>query len=132
MPVSADDTALRRVPPLMVVADPKVQGGKRASSAVFKDDRDGSSMSVYLDSAVRALGLETRDVLHGKSSGWAVAAIPVAVLVAEEQRVVRDPVFDSVIPHPCDLAHALVEGAKKERARLERISRKSPLVYVSP
>jgi hypothetical protein len=65
-PVSADDTVLRRVPPLMVVADPKVQGGKRASSAVFKDDRDGSSMSVYLDSAVRALGLEARDVLHAK------------------------------------------------------------------
>ncbi len=86
----------------MIVSDPKVQGGKRASSKVSKDDRDGSPMSVYLDSAVRALGLEARDVLHGRSAGWAVAAVPVAVLIAEEQRVVRDPVFDSTIPHPCD------------------------------
>ena len=115
----------------MIVQDPKVAGGRRASSTTFKDDSDGSSMSVYLESALHALRLEARDVLDGKVAGWAVAAIPVAVLIAEEQQVVREPVTETTNPHRCDLAHALVNGAKSPKARLERISTSSPLVYFS-
>lgn len=89
-------------------------------------------MSVYLDSAVQDLHLAVDAVVHGKGSGWAVAAAPVGVLVAEEQRVVRDPVVNPHEPHPCDPAHALVHGQKKPKGRRERIARQSPLAYVVP
>lgn len=88
--VDVDDTALRRVAPLLVIDDPKAAGGRRASSSAFSDDPDGSSMSVYLKSVVEELGHTVDAVVHAKGSGWAVAAAPVGVLVAEEQKVVRD------------------------------------------
>lgn len=128
--VGGDDTALRRVPELLVISDQKVPGGRRASSSAFKDDPDGSPMSVYLQSVVDELQLPVAAVVHGKGAGWAVAAAPVQVLVEEEQRVVRDPVIDPAASHPCDPAHALVYGEKTPKSRRERIARRSPLVFI--
>lgn len=89
-------------------------------------------MSVYLNSVVQELQLPIDAVVHGKGSGWAVAAVPVGVLIAEEQRVVRDPVVNLHEPHPCDPAHALVHGQKKPKSRRERIARQSPLMFIVP
>jgi hypothetical protein len=130
--VSTTDTSLRRVPPVLVVTDPKVPGGRRASSAAFSDDPDGSSMSVYMESIVGRLGLSEIDVVYGKPARWAVAAIPVQKLVQEEQRVEHDPIADSATPHPCDPAHGLVHGDKSQKRRRERIAAASPLIYVAP
>lgn len=116
----------------MVVTDPKMPGGRRASSAAFQDDNDGSSMSTYLESVVSHLHIGADSVVYGKPTGWAVASIPVVTLIAENQRVVRDPIVGSPDPHPCDPAHALVHGVKDPKGRRERISRASPLVYVVP
>lgn len=107
-------------------------GGRRASSSAFTDDPNGSSMSVYLDSVMEDLHLAVDAVVYGKGSGWAVAAVPVGVLIAEEQQVVRDPVLDPLAPHPCDPAHGLVHGQKKPKSRRERIARQSPLVFIVP
>ena len=129
-PVAEADEAYRRVPPLLVVADPKADGGRRASSAAFTDDGDGSPMSVYLRSIVEELDLGPADVTDGKPVGWAVAAPPVRVLLTEEQAVEHDPVADGAPPHPCDPAHAVVRGDKKPKSRRERIARASPLVHL--
>jgi hypothetical protein len=109
-----------------------VPTGRRASSAAFADDSDGSSMSVYLFEIVHGLGLKESDAVHGKPSGWAVASIPFKVLDDEEQVVEPDPIVDSPEPHPCDPAHALVHGDKRPKARRERIAKQSPLVHVVP
>lgn len=130
--VSETDTSFRRVPPVLVVTDPKAPGGRRASSAAFDDDPDGSSMSAYIRSIVDRLGLSEIDVVHGKPARWGVAAIPVAKLINEEQRVEHDPIVDSATPHPCDPAHALVHGDKSQKKRRERIAAASPLVYIVP
>lgn len=129
-PVADADEAYRRVPPVLVVSDPKADGGQRASSAAFTDDADGSPMSVYLRSVVEELGLGAADVTDGKPAGWAVAAAPVRVLLAEEQAVEHDPVTGAALPHPCDPAHAVVRGDKKLKSRRERIARASPLVHL--
>jgi hypothetical protein len=115
--VAPDDSALRRVRPLHVVKDPKAPGGRRASSAAFEDDLDGSPMSAYLKSLVVDLGLVDDDVVHGKESGWGVASTPVQTLIDEEQVVAPDPILNSVEPHPCDRAHALVRGEKRPKGR---------------
>lgn len=130
--VSPEEVAFRRVRPVHVVRDPKVPGGKRASAAAFEDDSDGSSMSVYLKSLVLNLGRTEMDVVDGKPSGWATAAIPVQLLLTEEQRVEPKPEINSLNPHPCDAAHALVHGDKKQKSRRDRISRGSPLVHINP
>jgi hypothetical protein len=128
--VAPDDKALRRVRPLHVVRDPKAPGGRRASAAAFEDDSDGSPMSAYLKSIVIELGLTDADVVHGKETGWAVASIPVGVLIDEEQIVEPDPISDPPEPHPCDPAHALVHGVKTPKGRRDRISKASPLVHI--
>lgn len=87
-------------------------------------------MSVYLRSIVERLGLGPAAVTDGKPAGWAVAAVPVRVLLAEEQAVEHDPVAGGVPPHPCDPAHAVVRGNKKSKSRRERIARASPLVHL--
>jgi hypothetical protein len=130
--ISASDISFRRIPPVLVVRDPKVPGGKRASAAAFADDSDGSSMSVYLNSLVINLGLTEVDVVYGKSSGWAVAAIPNKTLFDEEQVIEHKPEINPLNPHPCDTAHALVHGDKREKARRNRISLASPLVHIIP
>lgn len=89
-------------------------------------------MSAYLQSAVAVLGLSEVDVVSGKARAWGVAAIPVQLLIDEEQRVVPDPIAGALNPHPCDPAHALVHGDKAAKKRRERISRSSPLVYIVP
>jgi hypothetical protein len=128
--VLADDRALRRIRPLHVVKDPKAPGGQRASAAAFEDDSDGSSMSAYLKSIVDRLGLTDAHVVQGKEAGWAVASIPVATLIAEQQVVEPDPIVDAPEPHPCDPAHALVHGAKSPKGRRDHISKASPLVHI--
>ena len=130
--VLASDVALRRVQPNHVVRDPKSPDGIRASAAAFVDDRDGSSMSVYVRSLIRAFDLEDRAVVHDKPSRWGVAAIPFATLELEEQEIELNPVVDPPVSHPCDPAHALVHGDKGDKARRDRISRASPLSYVVP
>jgi hypothetical protein len=130
--VSAADVVFRRIRPLHVVKDPKAPGGKRASSAAFEDDSDGSSMSTYIRSIVFNIGLTEIDVVSGKTSGWAVSAVPVQTLLDEDQEVEHKPEVGSLNPHPCDPAHALVHGDKSEKKRRERISRASPLVYIIP
>ncbi len=130
--VSSDDQGFRRVRPLHLVKDPKVVGGWRASSAAFEDDSDGASMSVYLRSIVLDIGLTDKDVVAGKETKWAVAAIPIQVLVEEEQVVEPDPIVNALVSHPCDPAHALVNGVKKPKTRRERISKASPLVFIVP
>jgi hypothetical protein len=120
------------VQPIHVVLDPKAPSGHRASSAAFNDDRDGSSMSVYLQSIVLTIGLTEASVTSGKTSGWAVAAIPVQTLTDEDQNVVADPILGAHVPHPCDPAHALVHGDKRQKSRREHIARASPLVHVVP
>jgi hypothetical protein len=87
-------------------------------------------MSVYLRSITVAIGLNDASVVHGKESRWAVAAIPVQILIDEEQAVEPDPVVDAPVPHPCDPAHALVHGEKKPKGRRDRISKASPLVHI--
>lgn len=87
-------------------------------------------MSVYLKSIVDGLGLTDAHVVHAKQAGWAVAAIPVQKLIDEDQVVVADPIVDPPQPHPCDRAHALVQGDKSPKARRERIAKSSPLVHV--
>jgi hypothetical protein len=129
---SGEETVYRRIQPLHVVGDPKAPAGYRASSAAFDDDDDGSSMSVYLQSIVFGLKLTEESVVYGKTSKWAVAAIPVETLIKEDQAIRPDPVGGSTTPHPCDPAHALVDGEKKPKARRNRISAASPLVYVVP
>jgi hypothetical protein len=131
-PVLPTDTAFRRIRPVHVVRDPKVPGGRRASAAAFTDDSDGSSMSVYLESIVLDLGLSGVDVVYGKPSSWAVAAIPVQALLDEEQSVVPDPINGAADPHPCDPAHAVVDGDKKEKKRRDRVARAAPLVHIVP
>ncbi len=128
--VAANDRALRRVPPLLVVSDPKVPGGRRASAAAFTDDSDGSPMSAYLQSVVDCIGLTKEHVVHEKEPGWAVAAIPVETLMAEEQNIERDPITAPPEPHPCDPAHALVRGNKNPKGRRDRIAQVSPLVHI--
>jgi len=128
--VADTDEALRRVPPLRVVFDPKVEGGRRASSAAFDDDADGSPMSVYLRSIVEELGLGPDAVTHGKPAGWAVAAVAVQLLLDEEQVVEHDPITGGASPHPCDPAHAVVWGEKKPKSRRERIARAALLVHL--
>jgi len=128
--ISAADISFRRIPPLLVVNDPKVPGGRRASSAAFGDDPDGSSMSVYIRSIVFELGLTEADVIHGKQAGWAVAAIPNQTLIDEEQLIRHKPEVDSLNPHPCDPAHALVHGNKGQKARRDRIARSAPLIHI--
>jgi hypothetical protein len=132
MPVSPADTCLRRVRPIHVVPDPKAPGGLRASAAAFEDDSDGSSMSVCLRSVTVAIGLTDASVVHGKESRWAVAAIPVQILINEEQVVEPNPIVDPPTPHPCDPAHALVHGEKRPKGRRDRISKASPLVHIVP
>jgi hypothetical protein len=130
--VSPADTAFRRIRPVHVVRDPKAPGGRRASAAAFEDDSDGSSMSVYLRSLVFQLGLTEVDVVYGRPSGWAVAAIPVQTLLDEQQRIEPNPIVGSINPHPCDPAHALVHGDKAEKKRRDRIARVSALAHVVP
>jgi hypothetical protein len=129
---SLSEVALRRIRPVHVVRDPKAPEGRRASSAAFEDDRDGSSMSVYLRSIVYNLGLAEENVVEAKATGWAVSAIPVHVLAAEEQTLEPNPVTDAEEPHPCDPAHALVHGDKRSKARRDRIAKLSPLIHVVP
>jgi hypothetical protein len=128
----AHDHALRRVPPNLVVSDPKAPDGRRASSAAFKDDNDGSPMSAYLWSVVAKLNLQEASVAYGKSSGWGVASIPVQVLTAEDQVTTHVPIVAAAVPHPCDPAHAEVAGDKSAKSRRERIARSSPLVFTVP
>jgi hypothetical protein len=130
--VSISDVALRRVQPNHVVRDPKAPDGIRASAAAFVDDRDGSSMSVYVRSLVHALDLQDSSVVHGKPSRWGVAAIPVETLEQEAQRLELNPVVDPPVSHLCDPAHALVHGDKQQKARRDRLSRASPLSYIVP
>lgn len=120
----------RRVPPVLVVSDPKVPGGLRASSSAFCDDPDGSPMSVYAMSIVTRLGLDHTAVVYGKESGWGVAQTPVELLAEEEQQVLLDPVVAVEVPHPCDPAHGIVVGDKQPKSRRERIARGSPLVHI--
>lgn len=129
-PVADADDALRRVPPVLVTFDPKADGGRQASSAASDNDADGSPVSVYLRSIVEELGLGADAVTDGKPAGWAVAAIPVRVLLAEQQVVEHDPVSGGDPPHPCDRAHAVVRGEKKQKSRRERIARAAPLVHL--
>lgn len=88
-------------------------------------------MSVYLRSIVDELGLGADAVTDGKPAGWAVAAIPVRVLLTEEQIVEHDPVSAGDPPHPCDRAHAVVRGDKKQKSRRERIARAARLIHIT-
>lgn len=127
--VSPPDVVLRRIHPAHIVSDPKAHNGKRASSAAFQDDRDGSSMSVYVRSKITALNLTDSDVLVGKGEDWAIAASDVELLHKEEQLVKLDPLKNESSPHPCDPAHALVIGNKEPKSRRDRIAQQSPLIF---
>ncbi len=127
--VSPPEVVLRRIPPVFIVSDPKAHNGKRASSAAFKDDKDGSSMSVYVRAIINSLNLADSDVLTGKGKDWAIAAPGVKLLNEEEQLVKLDPLTNGSPPHPGDLAHALVVGNKESKARRERIAQQSPLIF---
>jgi hypothetical protein len=102
----------------------------RPSAEAFRDDRDGSPLSVYLQSVVDDLGLSAGDVVAGKGIGWGVSATSVDLLNNEEQEVVPDPVVDSEILHPCDAAHAVVVGDKSAKARRNRIAAASRIVFL--
>ena len=112
-----DDRMLRRVPPAWIVPDPKATNGRRASSEAFRDDNDGSPMSVYSEPLVISASLSLVAVLHDKPGGWAVAALEVSAFVAEEQRVVLDPIEPPGLPHPCGHAHCVVIGEKPRQRR---------------
>lgn len=79
-------------------------------------------MSAYLRSLVAQLGLTDVAVIHGKSTGWAVAAMPVQILLDEDQVIGPDPIIDPEVTHPCDLAHVTVRGNKKSKARQDRFN----------
>jgi hypothetical protein len=123
------DIVYRRIPSSWIVKDTKVPNGIRPSAEAFRDDKNGSSASVYLKSVLDELQLSAKDVADGKGSGWGVSATGVGLLVAENQQVLRDPIERSETPHVCDPAHALVEGDKTEKSRRDRIAAQLPIVY---
>ena len=130
--VLGSDSTFRRIPPAWVVTDEKAPNGKRVSSEAFKDDRDGSSLSVYLASTVYKIGYAVADVVQGKPTDWAVASTLVNTFIEENQTVMGDPIDNGNPPHICDPAHALVVGDKSEKKRRERIAKSSRLVYFVP
>jgi hypothetical protein len=109
-PTVADETLLyRRVPEkpdLNIVWDSNL-GHWRPSSASFKNDRDGSPMSVCLQDTLEEAGREPVSVLEGHPD-FALAAISAGNAREYGQKVVRDPL-------PTEPAHGLVAGEKKKR-----------------
>lgn len=126
---NSDDWTYRRIPPMWVVSDPKVTGGRRPSSSAFKDDADGDSFSAYLHSIMHTMALSPRDVISGRDPGWSVAQTSAGLWAEEEQFVDPDPIPPgSPNPHVCDPAHVKVHGDKTSKLRRERLALGSPLV----
>jgi hypothetical protein len=109
-PSVADENLLyRRVPEkpnLNIVWDSNL-GHWRPSSVSFKNDRDGSPMSICLQDTLVAEGREPVSVLADHPN-FALAAISAANARECEQAVVRDPL-------PSEPAHGLVAGNKPKR-----------------
>jgi len=109
MPAYRDDRSIdddanvwRNIPPWHFVRDQ--DGGIRASSAAFDNDKNGSPMSVSLADVVLARGGAPQDMIR-LLPGFALAAMTAALVRDCNQGIARDP-------RPDNPAHALVFGRK--------------------
>lgn len=110
MPEFTDDKTIedvdllwRNIPPRWVVPD-KNTGTMRPSSAAFKDDSDGSPMSVTLEAHAEKLGWTPARQLQGLR-GFSLSRISAGLVRRCDQGVARDP-------RPPNLAHGVVFGTK--------------------
>jgi len=126
--ILAEDQLLRRLRPGQLVHDGNL-GRDRPSSISMSNDQEGLVMSIYLEKELPSKGLTTGDVVSGHP-GYGIAALKADFCRKEEQRVARDPVSNSPRPHPCDPAHGVVAGTKKE-SRQRHLAR-SALVLLEP
>lgn len=125
--IADGDTVWRRIPPAMVVRDPKVDGGFRPSKEALTDDANLDPMSTYCSSMVRELGLDASSVLGARSGNWAVFELAVGYLRNDEEQVVtHDPIEPAT--EPCDPAHTVVIG-EKLKSRRERMAIRGRLVH---
>ena len=129
--IEDSDEVWRRIPRVMVVNDPKVDGGVRPSKEALTDDRNGDPMSVYCARLIRDLGHGVPALLDGRPSGWAVAELRVDYLRREEEQDVQhSPEVSAPEPNVCDPAHTLVVG-EKNKARRERMAKRARIVLVT-
>ena len=77
----------------------------RPTSASFRDNRDGSPMSVVLQDGLDRDGRDTREVLVGFEE-FGLAAITAGFAREQNQRIAREPM-------PDEPAHGIVIGNKK-------------------
>lgn len=105
--IEDQDELLRRIFPCWWVFD-KNLGHLRPTSQAFKNHRDGSQMSVYLQKELEEHGLSPESVLT-ENEGFALASITAGLVRQCEQGVMRRP--------DIDLAHAEVFGEKTGSVR---------------
>lgn len=122
--IDDDEVLLRRVPHAQLQEIKDEQGHVvriRPQGWTFNDNDDGSPMSVYLRSAVAALGEDEHSLLNGLTDFF-LAGVAAAVVRAQGQRIVRDPLIEP--EHSCGPAHAVVVGTKngKRRRRMAEAS----------
>jgi len=106
-PTIGDDEELwRRIPQYWIDEDP-FTGDARIQSPAFDDPRDGTPMSVYLGSVVRAAGLGPESVLM---PGFALAAVTTGTARENGLGIHRAPLPDQP-------AHAEVFGTKTKSVK---------------
>jgi hypothetical protein len=124
--ITDGDNVWRRIPPAMVVRDPKVDGGLRPSKEALTDDADLDPMSTYCARIVGELELDASSLLGTRSGNWAVFELAVGYLRNDEEQVVtHDPIEPPTEPY--DPAHTIVIG-EKPRARRERMALQGRIV----
>lgn len=103
-----EEALWRRIPPGWVVWDHN-RGTARPSSQAFRDDSDGSPMSVFLAAVMQEIGRGPYDAIAGHT-GYALAWMTAGLARRCEQGVARDPL-------PDEPAHGVVFGKKTRSAR---------------
>ena len=107
------DPIWRRVPDDHWIYDEN-QGRARPSSDAFRDDPDGSPMSVFLGNETPAVA----DILVGHD-GYKVASVTAGFARELKQRIARDPIL------PEWPSHALVVGDKRRQGRDKKFAKAS-------
>lgn len=105
--IEDQDELLRRIFPGWWIFD-KNLGSLRPTSQAFKNHRDGSPMSVYLQKELDEHGLNPESVLAGHED-FALASITAGLARQCEQGVMKRP--------DIDLGHAEVFGEKTDSVR---------------
>jgi hypothetical protein len=114
-PISASASLLRRIHPDQVVDD-KNTGGRRFSSAAFKDQ----NMSVDVEEMLAEQGLDFNFSLRDHS-GYSLARLAVAAALAENQSVIHCRVEGND-------AHAEVRGKKSPGIANRLLAASHPVV----